>query len=118
MVELIVLANVGDCMLDQHVLTDANARIDVCSVGFVMMELMERENSIRKPTQISLARPEAWKDESGIKDFLNATKTESLNYLKKVSRLSTHFAELLRDSIISSQGNQIERNSNHTYLLR
>ena len=39
------------------------------------MALMERESSVRKPTHIYLACPEAWKDESGIKDFLNVTCT-------------------------------------------
>lgn len=78
------LANIGDCVLNGHTLTDATARNDVRSVGLVMVELMEPETIIRSPAQTNLAHPEVWKDESGIKDFLSATKTQSLEILKKV----------------------------------
>lgn len=83
-----------------------------------MMELMERESSIHRPTQVSLARPEVWKDEWGIKDFLDATKTEPLGKLKDVSTWRYKYYSVLRNSIISSQESRIESNSSRTCSLR
>ena len=83
--QLTYIANIGDCILEENVLTDETGRLDVCSLGFMMIELMESDTSLRQPKQARLARPEVWKDESGIKEFLDATQNSSLIDLKKVS---------------------------------
>ncbi len=83
-----------------------------------MIQLMEWETGIRKPGEISLAHPENWKDETGIKEFLNATKTEKLETLQKVSVSILSHYNMLRSSIIFSLGNPIEYNSSPTFSRR
>ncbi|KAL8765909.1 MAG: hypothetical protein Q9209_007152 [Squamulea sp. 1 TL-2023] len=92
-------ANIGDSILDGRLLTEATARNDIRSVGLVMVELMEPESAIRKPAQTHLARPEAWKDESGIKDFLDATRSEPLVALRKREQTISSPAAILLSNI-------------------
>ena len=49
------------------------------------MELMEPTTYILSPHSTELRNPEKWKDGSGIKDFLSATRDQSLEQLKNVS---------------------------------
>lgn len=75
---LMCLANVGDCVLRQELLNNDTAHEDVCSVGRIMIELMEEDTSILRPKEARLARPEVWEDETGIKAFLGKTQKTSL----------------------------------------
>jgi hypothetical protein len=52
-----------------------------------MMELMEPATYILDPHSTELQYPERWSDGSGIKEFLKATKHQSLEELKNVSLL-------------------------------
>ncbi|KAL9606567.1 MAG: hypothetical protein Q9179_000292 [Wetmoreana sp. 5 TL-2023] len=72
-------------------------------LGYVMVELMEHETSIRHPGKIDLARPEAWKEESGIKSFLAATQTDSLAKLKK-QRSITRYVSRSEHELDSATG--------------
>jgi hypothetical protein len=60
-------------------------RKDVKDVGLMMIEMMEPETSLTDPETSSLRYPEKWQDATGIKSFLCATKTSSLQDLEHVS---------------------------------
>ena len=66
-------------------ITAESKRKDICSVGFVMMELMEPTTYILNPHSTELQSPERWEDGSGIKEFLEATQNQSLEELENVS---------------------------------
>jgi len=60
-------------------------RKDVKDVGLMMIEMMEPETSLTDPETSSLRYPEKWQDATGIKSFLCATETSSLQDLEHVS---------------------------------
>ncbi len=78
------LANVGDAMLNDVKISEDTERKDVCTVGLVMKELMEPETSLQNPDSIVLKYPENWPDGWGIRTFLKATQSSTLDELKKV----------------------------------
>jgi len=78
------LANVGDAMLNDVKISEDTERKDVCTVGLVMKELIEPETSLQNPDSIVLKYPENWPDGWGIRTFLEATQSSTLDELKKV----------------------------------
>lgn len=79
---MVKIANIGESFIRNIVITAESKRDDVRSLGFVMMELMEPTTYILSPHSTELRNPEKWKDGSGIKDFLSATRDQSLEQLK------------------------------------
>ena len=78
------LANVGDAMLNDVKISEDTERKDVCTMGLVMKELMEPETSLQNSDSIVLKYPENCPDGWGIRTFLEATQSSTLNELKKV----------------------------------
>jgi hypothetical protein len=75
-------ANIGESFVRKRYITVENKSYDVCSLGFVMVELMEPTTYILDPYSTELRNPEKWRD--GIKNFLNATQKLPLEQLKYV----------------------------------
>ena len=82
--DAVKLTNVGDVMLNDVKISEDAERKDVCTVGFLMKELMEPKTSLQSPDLIVLKYPENWPDGWGIRTFLEATQSSTLNELKKV----------------------------------
>jgi hypothetical protein len=59
---------------------------DIGSLGYIMVELMEPETYMLDPQSINLQRPGLWKDQWGIRSFLEATQNQPLQTLMSVSR--------------------------------
>ena len=51
-----------------------------------MMELMEVKTSMSQPDSVELKDPAAWKDATGIKDFLASTQDKSITDLILASK--------------------------------
>ncbi len=79
------VANVGESMLRGCLSNEQHERKDIKDVGLMMMEMMEPETSLTNPESLSLRVPEKWEEATGIRDFLNATRTSSLLDLRNVS---------------------------------
>jgi len=71
-------------MINKRILNNEMERKDLQAVGLIMMELMEPDTSMLFPETITLKDPEKWPDQTGIKAFLAATETASLNSLRSV----------------------------------
>ena len=71
-------------MLNDVKISEDTERKDICTVGFLMKELMEPETSLQNPDSIVLQYPENWPDGWGIRTFLEATQSSTLDELKKV----------------------------------
>jgi len=78
------VANVGDSMINRRTLNKEMERKDIQAVGLIMMELMEPDTSMLFPETITLNDPEKWSEQTGIKAFLAATETASLDSLRRV----------------------------------
>lgn len=71
-------------MLEKKSINREKEKEDIRALGLVMVELMEPDTSMLYPDSLSLQRPEEWRDNTGIKEFLAATETSSLEDLRKV----------------------------------
>ncbi len=78
------IANIGDSMLEKKSINREKEKEDIRALGLVMVELMEPDTSMLYPDSLSLQRPEEWRDNTGIKEFLAATEISSLEDLRKV----------------------------------
>ena len=78
------VANIGDSMIDKRTLNKEMERKDIQALGLIMMELMEPDTSMLFPETITLKDPEKWPERTGIKAFLAATETASLDSLRSV----------------------------------
>ena len=54
----------------------------------MMMELMEVKTSVSQSDSVELGDPAAWKDATGIKDFLASTQYKSVTDLSLASTVS------------------------------
>lgn len=66
-------------------MNEQQERKDVKDLGLMMIEMMQPETSLTDPKTSSLRYPEKWEEATGIKSFLIATKTSSLQDLAHVS---------------------------------
>ena len=89
------IANVGECFLQKNRYTEITGREDIKAIGYMMMELMEVKTSVLQPNSVELKNPEAWKDTTGIKDFLASTQHKSLAELRVVSATFTQGFQML-----------------------
>ena len=71
-------------MLRGRITDEQQERKDVRDVGLMMIEMMEPETSLTDPETSSLRYPEKWEEATGIKSFLCATETSSLQGLEHV----------------------------------
>lgn len=60
-------------------------RKDVKDMKLMMIEMMKPETSLTDPKTLSLRYPKKWQDAIGIKSFLCAIETSSLQDLEHVS---------------------------------
>ena len=68
-------------MLEKKSISGEKEQEDIRALGLVMVELMEPDTSMLYPNSLTLQRPEEWRDNTGIKEFLAATETSSLEDL-------------------------------------
>jgi len=80
-------ANIGDSFIEERQLNPDSERNDICSLGAVMMELMEPTTYILDAQSTKLKDPDKWKNSLGVEDFLAATHHKSLQELKQVRPL-------------------------------
>jgi len=85
---IVKIANIGESFI-RSITTAESKQDDVRSLGFVMMELMEPTTYMLNPRSTELQTPEKWKDGSGIKGFLSATQSQSLEQLRNHAFLPT-----------------------------
>ena len=89
------LINVNDVMLNDVKISENTERKDICTMGFLMKELMEPKISLQNPDSIVLQYPENWPNDWGIRTFLKATQSSTLNELKKVQIFLPRLARLI-----------------------
>ncbi|KAL9132040.1 MAG: hypothetical protein Q9217_000168 [Psora testacea] len=85
----IKIANIAESILERKVFSAERGLADIKRIATIMIELMEPATSILDPSSTVLKNPQKWRDELGIKDFLDATQRNSLPELKTVSIPST-----------------------------
>ncbi len=85
---LILAANVGESMLRSRQTNETHERKDIRDLGLMMVEMMEPETSLMNAQTLDLRSSERWEEATGIKSFLNATKTSSLQDLRNVGSQS------------------------------
>jgi len=85
---LILAANIGESMLRNRQTNEKQERKDIGDVGLMMVEMMEPETSLMNAHTLDLRSPERWEEATGIKSFLNATKTSCLQDLQYVGNQS------------------------------
>lgn len=78
-------ANIGASFARDWRITPEKEAEDIRGIGYVMMELMEPTSFILHPQSTQLKDPTRWRDGSGIKEFLLATRYAGLEDLKNVS---------------------------------
>ncbi len=81
---VVKLANVDDAMLNDVKISENAERKNVCTMRFVMNELMKSKTSLQNPDLIVLKYSENWLNNWEIRTFLKATQFLTLNKLKKV----------------------------------
>lgn len=75
-------------MIEKREINEHMAQKDIRAIGLIMVELMEPETSMLYPNSITLQQPEVWNKNTGIKEFLAATETSSLDDLRNVRSVS------------------------------
>lgn len=71
-------------MINKRILNKEMEQKDIQALGLIMMELMEPDTSMLNPETIILKDPEKWSKQTGIKAFLAAIETASLDSLRSV----------------------------------
>lgn len=85
---LILAANIGESMLRSRQTNETHERKDIKDLGLMMVEMMEPETSLMNTQTLELRSPERWEEATGIKSFLNASKTSRLHDLRDVGSQS------------------------------
>jgi len=68
-------------MLEKKSINREKEKKDIRALSLVMVKLMKPDTSMLYSDSLSLQRSEKWQDNTGIKEFLTATKTLSLKDL-------------------------------------
>lgn len=79
-----MVANIGDSMINKSTLNKKMKQKNIQVLKLIMMKLMKPDTSMLSLKTITLKEPERWPEQTGIKAFLAATETASLNDLRSV----------------------------------